>query len=168
MIRKRILIWELASLMILSGCGAKTYEQKIQKYYGSQVAHITPEDLARKMKQDTPVYLLDTRRKKEFNVSHLKNARWVGDKEFALSKVKDIPRDGKIVTYCTVGYRSEEIAERLLDAGYKDVSNLYGSIILWNNKGYPVYDTSGDTTRRVHTYSGRWAKWLKKGEAVYE
>ena len=100
-------------------------------------------------------------------MSHLKDAKHVGYNNFEMKSVKDIPLDQSIVVYCAVGYRSEKIAEKLVKAGYKNVSNLYGGIFEWVNEGNPVYDASGKPTAKIHTYSSNWAIWVHKGEKVY-
>ena len=74
------------------------------------------------------VVLLDTRAKEEFEVSHIKGARFVDYDDFEVEKVKDIPIDQEIIVYCSVGYRSERVGEKLQKAGYSNVKNLYGGI----------------------------------------
>ena len=124
------------------------------------VAELSKKDLSQ-------MVLLDSREKKEYEVSHLKNAKWVGYDDFKLSRVNDVPKDASIVIYCSVGVRSEKIGEKLIAAGYTNVKNLYGSIFEWVNEGYPVYNTNGKPTDRVHAYSKTWGIWLKKGVKVY-
>lgn len=111
---------------------------------------------------------LDTRASAEFNVSHIAQARWVGYEEFSLDKVKDIDKGTPIVVYCSVGVRSERIGRKLIAAGFKQVQNLYGSIFEWVNQGYPIVDSAGQPTLKVHAYSPAWGVWLNKGEKVYE
>jgi rhodanese-related sulfurtransferase len=110
--------------------------------------------------------LLDAREKDEFNVAHLPNARWVGFNDFDLSRVKDVPKDAPIIVYCSVGYRSEKVSEKLRNAGYSHVKNLYGGIFEWVNSGKAVVDENGPTTK-VHGYNTVWSVWLTKGEIVY-
>ncbi|MGB7394075.1 MAG: rhodanese-like domain-containing protein [Pricia sp.] len=115
------------------------------------------------------VLLLDTRKREEYEVSHLKDAQWVGFKEFEvdsiLPKIEDKSTD--IVVYCSIGVRSENIGEKLMQAGYTNVKNLYGGIFEWKNQGYPVYNPEGDETEKVHAFSKHWGKLLKEGEKVY-
>ncbi|MDX2304838.1 MAG: rhodanese-like domain-containing protein [Microscillaceae bacterium] len=111
--------------------------------------------------------LLDCREKAEFAISHLEGARWVGFDDFDLLRVKDLPKNTKIVTYCTVGWRSERIGEKLQKAGYTQVQNLHGSIFKWMNEGYPVVDQQGKTTKQVHVYSSKYRKYAKSKEVVY-
>ena len=115
----------------------------------------------------SPLFL-DTRAYAEFNVSHIAQAQWVGYEEFTLDKVKNIDKGTPIVVYCSIGVRSERIGRKLIAAGFSRVQNLYGSIFEWVNQGYPVVDSTGQPTQRVHAYSPAWGIWLNKGEKVYE
>jgi len=110
------------------------------------------------------VVLLDAREEEEFETSHLPGARLVGYDHFQMEAVQDLPRDTTIVVYCSVGYRSERIAERLREAGYEKVYNLYGGIFEWVNQGLPVETATGNPTRQVHTYNKRWSKWIRNPE----
>ena len=143
---------------------SKAYNTLLKAMYKNSVPTITVAEL----KTEKNVLLLDTRERPEFEVSHLKNARWVGYDDFALSRVADIDKNTKIVVYCTVGVRSEKIGEKLLAAGFKNVRNLYGSIFEWKNQDNALYDTNQHPTERVHAYSRVWGVWLKKGTKVYE
>lgn len=112
------------------------------------------------------LYVLDTREAKEFKVSHLKNARHVGYFWFDMRNVYDIPENSTIVLYCSVGFRSEKIGEKLLRSGYSKVYNLYGSIFEWVNQGNPVYRSNGVQTSEIHGYNKEWSKWLQRGAIV--
>lgn len=120
------------------------------------------------LKKMNHVVLLDAREKREFEVSHLKDARWIGYDTFSFSNLKDIPKDAPIVVYCSIGVRSEKIGEKLQKAGYKNVKNLYGSIFEWVNQGNTVYDMSGKPTTKIHAYDRTWGIWCNKGDKVYE
>src|SRR5450432_3964507 len=74
-------------------------------------------------KRPAPV-LLDVRTSAEWKVSHLPGARRVEPGASAEVAAGDIGRDVPIVTYCAVGYRSGEMAQRLRKAGYTNVQNL--------------------------------------------
>ena len=66
-----------------------------------------------------------------------------------------------------MGIRSEQIGEKLKKAGFTNVKNLYGGIFEWKNKDYPVIDTTGNETEKVHTFSKMWSKYLHAGKPVY-
>jgi rhodanese-related sulfurtransferase len=116
------------------------------------------------------VVLLDTRSAKEYAVSHLPNAKFVGYDNFDISMVNDIPKDKEIIVYCSVGYRSDKVGEKLKKAGFENVKNMYGGIFQWKNEDFEVVNQGGEKTDSVHTYNKRWSKWLEdgKGIKVYE
>jgi rhodanese-related sulfurtransferase len=103
----------------------------------------------------------------EYNVSHIENAHFVEYKKFQRQSVDSISRHTPIVVYCTVGYRSERIAEQLVEMGFRNVRNLYGGLFEWVNNGNGVIDSFGNPTHQVHTYNKNWSRWLSKGVIVY-
>lgn len=137
----------------------------LSKYY-SDFPTISINDAYHKLGNDK-VYFLDTREKKEFEISHIKNARHVGYDNFDLSSLSDIPKDAEIIVYCSVGARSQTIGEKLKKAGYTNVKNLYGGMFHWANRSYPMVNSNGERTTKVHGYSRDWGKWVTKGTVVY-
>jgi hypothetical protein len=69
--------------------------------------------------------------------------------------------------YCSLGIRSETIANQLKKAGYTNIKNLYGGIFEWRNKGFKVYNSEDKKTDSIHAFSKAWSKWLTKGTKVY-
>jgi len=112
--------------------------------------------------------ILDTRELNEYNISHLENAIHVGYSQFRIRKTtKIIVTEKPIVVYCSIGYRSEKIGEKLLRKGYT-VYNLYGGIFDWKNNDHKVIDSTNIVTNRVHCFNTDWSKWLLKGDKVYD
>ncbi|TMM59465.1 rhodanese-like domain-containing protein [Maribacter algarum] len=113
--------------------------------------------------------ILDTRKKEEFAVSHIKDAIWVGYENFEHDAVvQKIPsKDTPIIVYCSIGVRSEDIGEKLQKAGFTNVKNLYGGIFEWKNQGKNVYKNNTVETDSVHTFDKQWGKLLKTGIKVY-
>ena len=105
------------------------------------------------------------REEAEYRVSHLRDAVRV-DPDHMASLPVDIPRDAPIVTYCSVGYRSSALAERLMEQGFTRVKNLEGSIFEWANRGLPVV-RDGREVRQVHPYDWRWGKLLDEELRAY-
>ena len=121
-------------------------------------------------KQVKEKHMLDAREPKEYKVSHIKDAVFVGYDSFALKTVTDQIKNKQdtVIVYCSIGVRSEDIGEKLLAAGYTNVFNLYGGIFEWKNKENEVYDTEDKETEKVHTYSKFWSRLLKSGISVNE
>ena len=154
----------LIPLLLLS-CSETSIDSALKKYNKGSVPYITVEELV-----DGEDYLiLDSREKEEFNVSHIPDAHWVGYDSFSLDKVNQIitETDVKIVVYCSVGVRSEDIGEQLLRNGYTEVKNLYGGIFQWKNNRQIVVDSMGQETQNVHVYSKYWSRLLTHANKVY-
>jgi len=134
----------------------------------SLLSHTVPEMQVQEAVLDQAnLIFLDAREPKEYAVSHLAGAIPVGYDHFAVAALPaTLPKDARVVVYCSVGYRSEKITEQLRTAGFTDVSNLYGGLFEWVNQGHPVVNADGPT-ERVHAYSRTWGLWLRKGKKVY-
>ncbi len=145
-----------------------SYDQLLQTYYKGTVELIKPAQLNHELETDSSIIILDTREKNEYKVSRLKNAIYAGYDNFNIKKFKNLPKDSKIVVYCSIGARSENIGEKLNSKGFNNVYNLYGGIFEWKNLGYPVYDSNGAETENVHVYSKEWGVWLEKGNKIYD
>ncbi len=158
-------IMVLSFLQSLVACGQQTYDQKLQSLYKNTVSLIQPQEVKEKLNKED-VVILDTRSAKEYSVSHLPNAKFVGYDHFDISQVEDIPKDKEIIAYCSVGYRSEKIGEKLKEAGFKNVSNIYGGIFQWKNEDLDVVNQEGEVTDSVHVYNKRWGKWLEEGKGI--
>jgi len=143
------------------------FETMVNTLLSGKVDTLSSTSLSAKTNTDDFV-LLDTRERAEFEVSHLPGAIHVGYKSFDESSVSGFPRDSKIVVYCSIGRRSDEIGERLKKIGFTDVQNLWGGIFDWTNRGYTVVDVSGAEVCRVHPYSFMWGLWINKCEKSYE
>ena len=161
--KKSIYIFLLLFSVSLNGQSIK----KLLKKHNTESVEYAYVD---KTKANSDVILLDARELKEFNVSHIKNAIHVGYDHFNLEKTttKLTDKNATVIVYCSVGIRSEDIAEKLQKAGYKNVFNLFGGIFEWKNKRNTVVDSNNNPTEKVHTFSKEWSKWLKKGVKVYE
>ena len=105
--------------------------------------------------------LLDVREQEEYEVSHLKDALRATSEQEALEALEGVPPDRPVVLYCSVGYRSSEMAGFLQKRGFDKVYNLEGSIFAWANEGKPVY-RGGERVQVVHPYDRVWGKLLKK------
>ena len=151
----------------MARCQTKSYKEKLESLYNHTVPVILSQNLVDNLKKENPVVLLDIRSTEEYEISHLKGALMIDYDDFNNNDIKDIPLDAQVVVYCSVGYRSEKIGEKLLELGFKDVKNLYGGIFQWKNEGFEVVNNNLQKTDSVHTYSKSWSKWLENGVKVY-
>ena len=116
----------------------------------------------KELQAESNALILDARAKEEFEISHIEDAQWVGYENFNTSFLDGIGHETKIIVYCSVGYRSEKIAEKITALGYTDVYNLYGGIFEWINQDLPVCNELG-ITQEIHPYDKIWGLWLSKG-----
>lgn|SRR5690606_16895246 len=142
------------------------FDKKLTTLLDFEVPLIGVDELQAKQGE---VKIFDTREKEEYEVSHIPGAVHLGYDHFDEKILKNVPKDASIVLYCSVGYRSEKIGERLQKMGFKNVKNLYGSIFEWMNRGNPVVDKSGKNTFKIHTYNKNWSRWVsvKKAEKIW-
>lgn len=145
--------------------GQESIDLVLKEYNNCTVPYISAEQLH---KNKDSYLILDTRKKEEFNVSHIPNAVWSGEQLDNSAFAKAYPdKSQRIVVYCSVGVRSEDFGESLQRLGYKNVHNLYGSIFMWKDKGYTVLNSKGNPSDSIHVYSKAWSKYLKTGIKVY-
>lgn len=149
------------------GLCQKKLDKLLKKHNSENIPYIYVEELK---SQPDDIILLDARELKEYETSHLKDAIFTGYDYFNLDATSQkIPnKDSKIVVYCSLGIRSEDIAEKLKKVGYKNVFNLYGGIFEWKNNDQKVFNLKEQETDSVHTFNKDWSKWLTKGTKVYE
>ncbi|TNE86672.1 MAG: rhodanese-like domain-containing protein [Deltaproteobacteria bacterium] len=123
-----------------------------------EVPEISASDLRDALHGEAPPVLVDVRSDAERGVSTIPGA--VSPERFA----SEAP-EGPVVTYCTIGARSGEYAEKLRSEG-RDVRNLAGSLLAWTHVGGELVDGDGPT-RRVHVYGKRWDLVHSDYEGVY-
>lgn len=140
-------------------------EETLRRYNEDTVPYISVKELNEK----DNVLVLDARTKQEYRISHLRDAIWVGYKDFDVVSFLEnhSNKNQNIVVYCSVGVRSEDIGESLLKYGYLKVSNLYGGIFAWTNSGFSVYDSLENKTQKVHAFGKEWSHLLTNAEKVY-
>ena len=157
-------------LMLFSLCFWLFAQQKNTAFFqmiNALLEHNVKEIGIEKARVLSDAVFLDAREKKEFNVSHIKNATWVGYDDFDLKRVQQFDKNTNIVVYCSVGYRSEKITQKLQKNGFKNCSNLIGGIFDWSNNDYPLFDNSGKQTLNVHAFDKTWGVWLNTSHKVY-
>ena len=144
-------------------CQNEAFDKEVEKTINFTVPTISVSELKKELNE---VYLFDTRSKEEFEVSYIPNAQYLGYWNFDKEALKDIPKDSKIVLYCSIGYRSEKMGEKMQKMGFSNVHNLYGSIFEWVNQGNEVVNENSTPVKKVHTYNRQWSEWVKEGSAV--
>ena len=172
-IKKRPVVWwfYLMSYMLLATVAhAQTtaFEQMLDELLDGSVPMISVGILKKKLAEPAAPILLDAREPDEFAVSHLQGATNVGYEDFDLKTLAGIDKNTPIVIYCSVGYRSEKIGERLQKAGFSNVTNLRGGIFEWANRKFPLVNKTREKVTVVHPYDKDWGRWLIRNAAPSE
>lgn len=151
----------------LSLFAQNSIDDAIKKYNSGSIDYINVNELNSKLNHDKNLVLLDSRSLKEYDVSHLKNAIWIGYKTLNTEAIEQLKKDQKLIVYCSIGVRSEQVGEQLKAMGFTDIKNLYGGIFEWSNQGFTVYNNDKQT-QNVHPYDKFWGKFLQRGHKVLE
>jgi rhodanese-related sulfurtransferase len=141
----------------LGHCQNPRFDREVAAWLSFKVPAIDVDSLHKAL---GTVTVLDAREPKEYAVSHIPGAVNCGYDRFDLSQLEGLDKTRPIVVYCSIGYRSEKIAQKLTKAGFTNVSNLYGSIFEWANRGYPMLGPDEQPTARLHTYNRSWGRWV--------
>jgi NADPH-dependent 2,4-dienoyl-CoA reductase/sulfur reductase-like enzyme/rhodanese-related sulfurtransferase/TusA-related sulfurtransferase len=108
------------------------------------VSQISSDELYERINsEDAPTILIDVRTPQEFSgpQGHIKGAKLIPLGELMNNiNVLENYIDEEIVVICHSGSRSMMAAQLLAQAGYKDIRNLTGGMMMWNRKGFPVED----------------------------
>ncbi len=131
------------------------------------VEQVSPEELRLRLDSgpESPI-VLDVRTAEEYEVSHLPGAIRVDPDAGVPDFLRTLDRKTQVVAYCSVGYRSSRLVERLKEEGFTDAKNLEGSIFEWANKGYPL-EREGVSVQEVHPYDAEWGRLLEPSLHAY-
>ena len=126
--------------------------------------------------------IIDCRRQDEYEVSHIPNAKHfhfqTNDESLKKLLVEETTKhsnsnesDLNIVCYCSLGYRSSMLAQRIQEMTKKDPDlgdkkikswNLEGSIFKWANESRPMTDLNEKSTKFVHPFSYTFCMLLQR------
>lgn len=121
------------------------------------VQHITIADF--KKNYADKALVVDVRNTDEFSVSHIPGAVHFQHADQLATWIKQQPKQ-PVVIYCSVGYRSAQMAQSLQKRGLQQVVNLEGSIFEWANQGESVVAAAGPT-QKVHPFNEKWGQLLE-------
>jgi rhodanese-related sulfurtransferase len=102
----------------------------------SQVSRITVVEL-KKLVADGQVVVVDVRPAEAYNSERIKGAINLPLDKIRAGEYKNLPRDKRIVTYCSCGAEqtSAAAARQLENAGFKNSAALLGGTNAWKQSG---------------------------------
>ena len=83
------------------------------------------------------VDLIDVREPSEYAAEHIPGAKLLPLSKFQPEQV-DFSGDIQVVLYCQSGKRSNQAAQKLINAGFSDFAQLQGGITGWKQLNYPT------------------------------
>ncbi len=100
-----------------------------------EIKVISPQEVHQAVFDNNPHQLIDVRTYSEFNEGHLKNAKniCVTDDDFE-DIVAKLNKDEPVYLYCRSGKRSARAAEILKNLGFKEIYDMDGGILKWQNE----------------------------------
>ena len=102
---------------------------------------ITPNELNRRLQQDSPApLLLDVREPIEFNYCHIEGSTSMPMSQVFLG-LNTLDPEQETVVICHHGMRSAQVANFLISHGFKHISNLAGGVAAWARDVDPTMPT---------------------------
>jgi len=148
----------------------ETIEKLVREFEGKfSVGQIRPAQSMVGGGAPDPRYIfVDVRPNSERLVSRIPGS--LSLQEFREGSISSANQAKTFVFYCTIGYRSSQVAQRLKDGRLNDgslrdgslrdgslrVVNLRGGLIGWVHSGGQVVDANGKETKKVHVYGDKW------------
>lgn len=87
--------------------------------------------------ENKQVMLVDVRERSEYAGEHIAGANLMPLSSFEPASVP-VDGDKKLVLYCQSSNRSGQAAQKLLAAGFENVTHLQGGLNAWKQVGYPT------------------------------
>jgi rhodanese-related sulfurtransferase len=154
------------SIFLLQAQSSKTKNATFADKINETLSFTVPMISAKEVLNLKDAIILDAREQKEYKVSHLPNAQCVGYDKMDENLIASLDKNKTIILYCSIGYRSEKVGEKLQKKGFKKVYNLYGSIFEWANLGYPLVTSDGKATNKIHVYDKLWGRWMENNAFI--
>ncbi len=115
--------------------GISSWEQE-----GLPTDHIdtlSVQDLANRLKEESPPYVVDIRRDSEWSSGHITNAHHIPLGTVS-EGIESINKNESIAVICRTGYRSSIAASLMKRKGYHHVANVFGGMSAWHKKNFSV------------------------------
>jgi rhodanese-related sulfurtransferase len=132
----RIILLSVMIMAIFSGCVSDTKPPGKTQY-----TDISAQQ-GKEMIDTGEVFILDVRTQEEYASGHINGSTLLAVQDIPeqelVEKLKEIPKDRKILVYCKSGRRSAQASGILAENGFAQVYNMQGGITEWVNAGYEV------------------------------
>ncbi|TAF04272.1 MAG: DUF2892 domain-containing protein [Nostocales cyanobacterium] len=91
----------------------------------------------KELRETEQIQLIDVREPSEYAAEHIPGSQLLPLSKFQPEQISLIP--GKqLVIYCQAGNRSNQAAQKLIQSGFTEFSQLQGGLTAWKQSGYPT------------------------------
>lgn len=113
-----------------------THADDVEEY------EISPGEVAKKIRSDKDIILLDVRTLGEYEQIHLENALLLPVGELSINTLANIglgenSKDKEIIIYCRSGVRSKQAYDTMAVLGYTNIKSVAGGLVHWQEDNYP-------------------------------
>jgi rhodanese-related sulfurtransferase len=104
-----------------------------------QMKKLDPQNFDKKLKEKSGSILIDVRTPAEYAQGHLANAKLIDVRSSDFkSQVNKLDKSKPVFVYCKAGSRSSSAADILSDLGFKEIYDLSGGIMAWQQANKPI------------------------------
>lgn len=109
---------------------------------------VTVNEFEQKLNETKNAQLIDVRTAGEYAEGHLKDASNIDYRgnDFE-EKIQKLDKSKPTFIYCLSGGRSGNASEKMKELGFKEVYDLKGGIMAWNNAEKPLAATNGNVQK---------------------
>ena len=115
---------------------------------------ITANYFEQKVKATTNAQLIDVRTPEEYAGGHLAKANNINYNSTNFEKqIQGLDKSKPVFVYCLSGGRSAKAATKMTELGFKEVYDMQGGYLAWNNNGKPVIASSASSGMSLTDYN---------------
>lgn len=113
------------------------------------IQHLSADEFQKKLNEKSNAQLIDVRTQKEYRERHLKGATLMNINEPGFNEmISTLDKEKPVFVYCLAGGRSSNAAERMQEAGFKEVYNMKGGLVGWSASGLPLEESAAGTGQK--------------------
>lgn len=133
----RLLLALIMSVLPLSACRGTAPEAPPAEIDIRSLPNTIDVQTTKALQSRNDVVLFDVREPAEYDVGHIGGARLIPLGQVP-SRMAEIPKDKTVILTCRSGNRSGQVADFLRRQGWKNVHNMAGGIVAWQQAGFPI------------------------------
>ncbi|WP_026450397.1 rhodanese-like domain-containing protein [Aequorivita capsosiphonis] len=125
--KKLVILFTFSMLLLFTSCKGQD---------SSNVIEVMPAQEFHDATAGNDVQLLDVRTSKEYKEGHVAQALNIDVLEDDFSeKAKSLDKDQPVYLYCRSGNRSKKASAILKDMGFKEIYDMEGGFLKWEDEG---------------------------------